>query len=164
MSSSGRAWSISSPRAEVEVAREDLVATVTARLTLNPEVDWTRHVHCTVTKYMKWSEEKESIAQNDSAIFQQVCFVPPSSRKLGLRQIGPLVSTPQLMKCNSLKMSRYLLHSIAVSLFGWSKQIQFKSSPNRESEGKIQIPILRWGPCLPMWAIPFSQLAFRASW
>ena len=44
------------------------------------------------------------------------------------------------------------LDSIAVSLslFGWSKQIQFKSSPNRVSEGKIQIPILilRWGPCL----------------
>ena len=36
------------------------------------------------------------------------------------------------------------LDSIAVSLslFGWSKQIQFKSSPNRVSEGKIQIPIL----------------------
>ena len=32
------------------------------------------------------------------------------------------------------------LDSIAVSLFGWSKQIQFKSSPNRE--GNIQIPIL----------------------
>ena len=109
MSSPGRAWSILSPRAEVEVAREDLVATVTARLTLNPEVDWTRHVHCTVTKYMKWSEEKESIAQNDSAIFQQVCFVPPSSRKLGLRKIGSLVSTPQLMKCNSLKIPVRLL-------------------------------------------------------
>ena len=34
--------------------------------------------------------------------------------------------------------------SIAVSVFGWAKQIQYKSSPNRVSvsDGKIQITIL----------------------
>ena len=33
-------------------------------------------------------------------------------------------------------------HSIVVSLFGRSKQIQYKSSPNRVSDGKIKITIL----------------------
>ena len=32
-----------------------------------------------------------------------------------------------------------VLDSIAVSLFEWSKQIQYKSSPNRVSDGKIKV-------------------------
>ena len=40
------------------------------------------------------------------------------------------------------------LDSIAVSLFGWSKQIKYKSSTVSDGRIKITILILRRGPCL----------------
>ena len=41
-----------------------------------------------------------------------------------------------------LPAERLPLDGIAVSLFGWSKQMQYKSSPDRVSDGKIKITTL----------------------
>ena len=100
-----------------------------------------------VSKKLEWLDEID--LQGLQLLNYQVGFI--FHNPVSFRNPGNFVSNffPKAADGNFdfLKKS---LDSIAVSLLGWSKQIQNQSSPNRVSEGKIQLTILilRWGPCL----------------